>query len=422
MDGDGKAEFAICTETGTSVGATPLDIRYYHWLLTVFTSDGNDAYRVVWTQRIRDIRDGGNGMIIADANNDGRNELCIAVSPNFYLLQYEGGRYRPIWYHSATATSNPIVADVNADGLNALLFNSDNALTVFETPIVSSSQLRNPLRAPWGLMAKPINENSVHLSWKSAGASATYILYRGERLDSLKQIGKGIQGTAFTDTGLTAEQTYWYALASQDSNGNVSKQSMLTSVVPTRRPRLHAAEYSPPNQLLLQFSKPMGVSATHAGRYRLHKQENIEGRSDGYAPTSAILDRSQRRVVLTFSPVVFETGSRYEIEALQLSDIYGAELEDTGRTLTITLPAPRLAETIVYPNPVECNQVTFDKLPIGTHIYIYDVAGNCIASFDRTVRERDKKVWHLSGISSGVYVYVLESETDRRVGKLSVIR
>ena len=63
-----------------------------------------------------------------------------------------------------------------------------------------------------------------------------------------------------------------------------------------------------------------------------------------------------------------------------------------------------------------------DKLPIGTHIYIYDVAGNCIASFDRTERERDKKVWQLSGISSGVYVYVLESETDRRIGKLSVIR
>ena len=88
MDGDGKAEFAICAQTGTAIGTTPLDIRYYHWLLTVFASDGNDSYRVVWTQRIRDVRDGGNGMTIADANNDGQNELCIAVSPNFYLVQY----------------------------------------------------------------------------------------------------------------------------------------------------------------------------------------------------------------------------------------------------------------------------------------------------------------------------------------------
>ena len=166
----------------------------------------------------------------------------------------------------------------------------------------------------------------------------------------------------------------------------------------------------------------MGISATQIGRYRLHKQEDIEGHSSIYAPISAILDRSRQRVVLTFPHAVFETGNRYEIEALKLSDISGAELEDEGRILTILLPAPTLAETIVYPNPVECDQVTFDRLPMGTHIYIYDVAGNCIASFDRTEREREKKVWHLSGISSGVYVYVLESATDRRIGKLSVIR
>lgn len=422
MDGDGKAEFAICAETGTSVGSTPLDIRYYHWLLTIFSSDGNDAYRVVWMQRIRDIRDGGNGMTIADADNDGKNELCIAVSPNFYLVQYDGGGYRPIWHHPATSTSNPIVSDVNGDGVNSVLFNSNNTLTIFETSVASSLQSRSPLSAPWKLTAKPISESSVFLSWQSASVSATYILYRGKSQDSLKQIRDGIQETEFTDTGLTTGQTYWYTLASRDSNGKISEQSTLISVVPTRRPRLHAADYSPPNQLLLQFDKPMGISATHPGRYRLYKQENLDEDLGRYTPTSAILDRSRRRIVLTFLPAVFETGSRFEIEALQLSDIYGAELEDDGRRMTILLPAPTLAETIVYPNPVEFNRVTFDKLPIGTNIYIYDVSGNCIASFGRTERERDRKVWDLSGISSGVYVYVLESETDRRIGKLSVIR
>ena len=90
--------------------------------------------------------------------------------------------------------------------------------------------------------------------------------------------------------------------------------------------------------------------------------------------------------------------------------------------LTITLPSAKLAETIVYPNPVEYDQVTFDKLPVGTDIYIYDVSGNCIASFAKTEREREKKVWNVSGISSGIYIYVLSSNSDRRVGKLSIIR
>ena len=343
MDGDGSPEFAICAKTGTHVGTIGLDIRYHHWLLVIFKSAGDDIYRAVWTQRIRDVRDGGNGMTIADANNDGRNELCIAAQPNFYLVQYDGGAYRPIWHHPATSTFNPIVVDLDGDGAKALLFNSKNALSVFE-------------------------------------ASASAISAEARQPDSI-------------------------------------------SVVPTPRPRLQAAVHSPPNQLLLTFDKRMGVSAAHAGRYRLHKQRNAENSSESYAPHSAILDQAGKRVVLTFSPEVFRTGNRYQIEALQLSDVYGAGLAENARMLTIMLPAPTLAEVIVYPNPVTaCNQVTFDKLPAGTNIYIYDVSGTCIASLTRTAYERDRRVWELFGVSSGIYIYVLSSEADRRIGKFSVIR
>ena len=339
MDGDGKDEFAICARTGTEIGTIALDIRYNHWLLTFFASDGDNSYRPVWTQRIRDVQDGGNGMTIADADNDGQNELCIAVAPNFYLVRHDGRDYRPIWHHTTTNTLNPIVVDLNGDGENALLFNSDNVLTVFAT---------------------------------------------------------------FTG-----------------SNGQSENQQ---PAVATRRPRLSDAMYSPPNHLSLVFDKPMGVSATDTGRYRLHKYGNTDSEPDVHTPRSAILDRNGRRVLLTFPDAVFRTGNRFQIEVGQVSDTDGADLADDARTLTITLPAPQLAETIVYPNPAACDQVTFDKLPIGTRIDIYDVSGKCIRSFAKTERERDRKVWDISAISSGIYIYVLSSETDRRVGKLSVIR
>ena len=350
LDGDGKPEFAICAKTGIEAGNIniALDIRYNHWFLTVFSSDGNDRYRPVWTQRIRDVRDGGNGMTIADANNDGRNELCIAVTPNVYLVQHDGIAYRPIWYHPATNTFNPIVADINGDGVNALLFNSNDTFTVFAARTPSNAQ--------------------------------------------------------------------------RNRNGISSEQSPPVPVVATQRPRLRDAVYSPPNQLSLTFDKPMGISATYPGRYRLHKQGDMEGRLESHIPRSAILDKTRERVLLTFPPAVFHTGNRYQIEAFQLSDIYGADLAEEARMLTITLPSPTLAETIVYPNPAACDQVTFDNLPVGTRIYVYDVAGNRIKSFGKTEREREKKVWELSGISSGIYIYVLSSDTDQHVGKLSVIR
>ena len=422
MDGDGKAEFAVCAMTGTEVGPIALDIRYNHWLLTVFTSDGDDTYRPVWTQRIRDVRNGGNGMAIADANNDGRNELCLALAPNFYLVQHDGIDYRPIWHHAATNTFNPIVVDTNGDGANVLLFNSNNALTVFGTPTSLNLQSSGPLSVPWKITAKPVGSTSVQLSWQPVPNAATYTLHRGESEDSLEQIREGIQGTNFTDTGLTTGRIYWYALTSQDSSGKSSERSTPVSVVATQRPRLRNAVYSPPNQLSLAFDKPMGISATYAGRYRLHKQQNMASGIESYTPRSAILDKTRQRVVLTFPSTVFRTGSRYQIEALQLSDIHGADLEDAARILTITLPVPRLGDIIVYPNPAKCDQVTFDKLPAGINIYIYDVSGKCIVSFAKTERERDKKVWDVSGISSGIYIYVLSSDSDRRVGKLSIVR
>lgn len=431
LNGDGNPEFAV----GAKVWTTEPDITRYHWLFTVFTSHSDNIYRAVWRQRIQTISDGGNGLTIADANNDGRNELCIAVSPNFYLLQYNGIDYRPIWHHPATSTFNPIVADVDSDGANELLFNSENALALFKTPQqVGTSK---GFTAPWGISAKPVDETSILLRWQAAPDAVTHTIYRRQGQESPKSIREGVQETHFMDTRLTTGQTYWYALESLGSNGKLSRQSAWASVVPTHPPRLHSAVYSPPHQLLLQFDKPMGPAAAHPAQYRLHSQknDNITGNpvaqranrtavnsTGNYAPRSAILDKSLQRVVLTFPSGVFRSDIRYQIETLQLADIYGAAIAEDARMLPVEFSVQTLTEAIVYPNPVSGNQVTFARLPEGTRIYVYDVGGNCIASLVTTEVDRCRKVWHVAGVSSGVYIYVLEAGTARHVGKLSIIR
>ena len=83
-------------------------------------------------------------------------------------------------------------------------------------------------------------------------------------------------------------------------------------------------------------------------------------------------------------------------------------------------------EMIVYPNPARGNQITFDRLPADSRISIYDVGGNHIASLvptaDETVGDRCRKIWNLAGISSGIYIYVLETDIGKQIGKLSIIR
>ncbi len=418
MDGDGKAEFAVCAKAGTDIGGTLLDIRYYYWVVTVFAAAGDDTYQAVWTQRIRDLQESGNGMTIADANSDGRNELCIATAPNFYLVRHDGTAYRVIWHQQATSTFNPIVADLNGDGAQSLLFNSESRLTRFEVPGAGS-----PFPGPIGLRAHPMDERSVSLKWHAVPGTASYTLYRGEDAPPLEKVREGLREPAFTDTGLTAGATYRYTVASRFPNGTFSARSDVVSVVPTRAPRLLEAVLSPPNRLLLTFDKPMGPAAAHTGQYRLYKQDALENDVETDSPRSAVLDRTAKRVVLTFSPALFRTGTRYRIEASHLTDRDGTPLAADAQALTVELPAPTLAEVIVYPNPAEtCDRVMFDRLPAGTDIHIYDAGGNCIAALARTDYERDMRVWELAGLSSGIYIYVLSSGTERQLGKIAVVR
>lgn len=426
LDGDTIPEFVV----GSKVWTTEFDLPRQHWLFTIFTSNGNDSYITVWHQRIRQYRDEDSGITIADANNDGRNELCIATTPNFYLVQYDGTTYRPVWHHNASATFNPIVADLENDGLQELLFNTDNALTVFQ----NTHTLGNPKRLipPWGIIAKPIDETSISLQWQSEPTTIAFTIYRGQTQKSIKPIRKDVRQKHFTDAGLTTGQTYWYAIASQSSNGEVSNYPPPVSVMPTDPPKLISAVHSPPHQLLLTFNKPMDVTAANPSRYRLHPKINRDGTdaevtgTEVISPQSAIFDRSRKRIVLSFPYNVFKTDRKYDIETLQLSDIYGAEIPQDKRTISVEFPVLSPTDAVVYPNPARDNQVTFDRISPSTHIYIYDVAGNRIASLvpteDDILGNRCKKVWYLDGVSSGIYIYVLETDSGRQVGKLSVVK
>ncbi len=427
LDGDGKSEFAI----GSKVWTAELDLPRQHWLITIYASTGNNSYRAVWHQRIQELHDGDSGMSIADANSDGKNELCIVTPPNAYLVQYDGFEYRPIWHHTATSTFNPIVTDFDNNGTNEFLFNSENVFSSF----ISSYSVGTGagLISPWGVTAKPVNETTVLLNWQAANEAVAYTIYRGESQVSMKPIRNSIKTTHFTDEGLTMGKTYWYAVSLQGSDGETFGRSSPVSVMPTSPPQLLSAVHSPPNQLLVTFDKQMDISVANPARYKLHRQKKdvvaseTEGNNtESYVPQSAIFDRSRKRVVLTFSAEVFDFNDQYQIETFQLSDTYGAEILEEGSMIVVSFPSQTNTGMIVYPNPARGEQITFDRLPAGSKITIFDVSGNrittLVTSEEDAIGDKCHHIWPLNGISSGVYIYVVESTIGRQIGKVSVIR
>ncbi len=342
MDGDGISEFAI----GAKAWTVGIDLPRQHWLFAAYKYSGNDGYKRVLHQRIRELQDGESGMHIADANSDGLNELCIVVPPNFYLIQYDGFSYVPIWHQNASSTFNPIVADIDSDGNNELLFNANKVLTAFD----------------------------------------------------------------------------------RNTSINSSQSTTTVPVTQTHQLEMVSAQYSPPQQLLVEFNVPMDKSAGYTSRYSLHRYvaENEYRSYESWTPQSAILDRSLKRVVLTFSDSVFHPEWTYQLETFQLSDLNGVELSEEKRTIMVDYSAEIDSNVKVYPNPARGNQVVFDRLPNRSKVKIYNVSGGLIASLnpedDLHIEGRCRKIWSLNGVSSGIYIYVLESDKENMIGKISVIK
>lgn len=427
LDGDRKPEFVI----GSKVWTTQFDLPRQHWIITIYSSNGNDSFDIVWEQRIRELRDTESGIIIADVNNDGLNELGIAVAPNFYLIRYDGFTYHPIWHNPASQTFNPIVADLDNDSMNELIFNSENILNSYRS--IDTIDKAEFISSPWNIIARPVDENTISLNWQTSKNTKYHIIYRGDTKDSLKPIRMDVKEMSYTDTELKTGESYWYAIKSVSGTGKQSMLSKKIESIPSYPVEVVSAIYSPPNQLTIKFNRPMDISAANPARYILHKvsdtsldtniNPNLTVKS---VPISAILDQSHSRVVLTFMNGTINENNYYKIETIQLSDKNGMGIIDSSRFFPVEVGSFNHIEMIAYPNPADGNQITFDKLPFGAKIHIFNVSGNLIKTFltqESDIKgNRCQKVWILDDISNGIYVYVIEYSHGRKVGTVSVLR
>ena len=79
----------------------------------------------------------------------------------------------------------------------------------------------------------------------------------------------------------------------------------------------------------------------------------------------------------------------------------------------------------VYPNVADKGAITFDKIPIGTRIQIFAPTGYLIEDF--STHNENRSQWWLTSkggadVASGIYIYVLEFENLKKVGKIAVVK
>lgn len=455
LTGDGVPEFIV----GGTVSEPDLPSMMPRWKYHVFSAfppvgttpqtggGGISRYQLIWSQAITPFNLKGNSMVVGDVDGDLQHELIILANPSVYVFKWmpspNGDRassnFVPIWYHEAWETPRLILTDLNRDNFSELYFNSRENLLTF-THIHASDPNSIVNIQPYELSATPLSARAVRLDWETPEEAVFYTVYRAvgnpdETPTHFEAIAEDLDFVGFLDRKVTKDVTYWYTVTAKNAAGVESARSEAVSVTPRTPPELIAAVYIQHNQVAVTYDKQMGSSASNARLYLLREPKQLAGVN----PVSVIRDRMGTRAILTFQAADLVPGRTYEITVSDVRDTDRNPINLLEATQTFDVPLETdfndfedFSQTRVYPNPVRPGEshksaVTFDRLPTGTTIEIYNTNGERLNRLTVTASDAGRTEWLLlnhvaTEVTSGIYIYVMEFEELRKTGKIAIVK
>ena len=455
LTGDGIPEFVV----GGTVLEPDLPSMLPRWKYHVFTAfppagttlqtggSGASRYQSIWSQAITPFHLKGNSLAIGDVDGDLQNELLILANPSIYVFKWMGNlngtqtssNFVPIWHHETWETPRLFLTDLNRDNFSEFYFNNEENLLIF-THVHASNPNSVVNVQPYGVSATPLSARAVRIDWETPEDAVSYTVYRAigdsdEVPSDFEAIAEDLDFVGFLDRKVTKDITYWYAVSAKNEDGTESAQSEPVSVTPRTPPKLIAAAYIQHNQIAVTYDKQMGPSAGNSRLYLLREPKQLEGTN----PISVIRDRMGTRALLIFRTEDLVPGRTYEITVSDVRDTDRNPIDLLAATQTFDVPPETAVDDFkdfskarVYPNPIRPSEshksaVTFDRLPTGTTIEIYNTNGEQLDRLTVTASNSGRTEWLLlnhiaTEVTSGIYIYVMEFEDLKKIGKIAIIR
>ena len=487
LTGDGKPEFVVggLLSLPDLPSSGPLIWKFFVFTHTsngyaVLSDGARDATVAVAPHRLY-----GNSLAIADLDRDGYNELIVATYPNLYVMRWNGTTLRPFWHRRMEETPMLLTAELNQNDFNEFYVNLEDGIYRFES-IFATDPNSIDTRKPWNVEARPLTEKAVQVTWDAQADDTTvgvgsprplsqqtllFSVYRaqGEKEKAppdsdFQKVAEDLTVTRYIDRRVTKGNTYWYTVTTQVDESE-TRRTDAVAATPREPPQLVRAVYHRPEGemsalqvdaqidmsdeslqrnvwVIVTFDRRMDLNVGDENRYILRVTKRI----DGVTPKSAIRDRMGTRALLVFDadsllahfgqPLTAEP-DRYEITVSNVTDIDENPIRAATRPLEIPpnvvgAAVSDLTQVRVYPNPVRPNRtdkgvITFDRLPVGTRIQLFDVRGVLLETLNVTEQDHNRKEWWLTSnntadVSSGIYIYVLEFDTLKKIGKIAVIK
>ena len=482
LTGDGKPEFVVggLLSLPDLPSSGPLIWKFFVFTYTsngyaVLSNGTRDATVAVAPHRLY-----GNSLAIADLDRDGYNELIVATYPNLYAIRWNGTTLLPFWYRRIEETPVLLTAELNQNDFNEFYVNLEDGIYRFES-IFATDPNSIDARKPWNVEARPLTEKAVQVTWDAQsdaaadaeplGQNLLFTVYRAQGgkekapPDSdFQKVAEDLTVTRYIDRRVTKDNTYWYTVTTQVDESETLRIDAVAAT-PREPPQLVRAVYQRPEGempalqvdaysdmpdeslqgnvwVIVTFDRRMDLNVGDENRYILRVTKRI----DGVTPKSAIRDRMGTRALLVFDadsllahfgqPLTAEP-DQYEITVSNVTDIDENPIRASTRPLEIPLSVvgatpSDLTQVRVYPNPVRPNRadkgvITFDRLPVGARIQLFDARGALLETLNVTEQDHNRKEWWLTSnntadVSSGIYIYVLEFDTVKKIGKIAVIK
>ncbi len=459
LNGDGQPELVVGgIESLPDVpSAPPL------WKFQVFRYDLG-KYRAIWEQTISPYRISGNSVKVVDVDGDELDELVIIAFPNLYVMKWDGTAFIPMYHQEVDETSTLLSADMNNNGFQELFVNSEDRFSMIESAnsYVGASDGHSVVNLrPWNVSASPVTSTAIEITWdapKQENANAVFTVYRApgskneEPIESdYKVIAQGLTKQVYLDRNVETDSTYWYAISATSETGmdiyvNWAR-SKAVSATPRPTPKVLSTVFQQPNWIIITYDRQMGLSIGNEQRYILRLPSQLNAKSNlQLQPQSAIRDRMGTRVLLGFDSPSLQTliGMDTDVYEIVISDVVdtdenrissavsSVEINYSPAESAINKGVKDFTKLRVFPNPVRPNlsdkgAITFDYVPVGTSIKLFTQRGELLENLNVTESDGNSKMWWLTNgdigdIATGIYIYMLEYESKRKVGKIAVIK
>ena len=329
FDGDGLPEFVTFTQNWTQ--PTSQDERepdlglYYFW-----DQAGDDTYVLADSLPIPGLLSRHGGMLGADFDGDGRDELVLVHAPNLYVLAFDDALQWSLRFHRGSLDT-PAASGIRSIALVADDFDGDGRPELIAAG-ADERLHRFVFNQPFAALPPPIWERSIALdearvllSWRASGADSVTV-YSASAGGPLNPV-------------ITTATNEWIDETTQISRyvlrgwfqGVLSPFSRDREVRPHRPAVVESITYPDPRTVELVFTEPLDTRL-RADQFALDA---------GATPATLILGRSDHAVTVRFDALAART------DTLRWMDMYDAEGTPVGQTAIATDFPPDVEEGLI---------------------------------------------------------------------------